>query len=396
MIEKIYHTVKKAIRREQLADPFTISMYRFSPYHACEHGCSYCDGRAEKYYVDGVFDRDIIIRENEPELLELELPKLRERAPIGIGSGVTDVYQPVEVNERLMRRCGNILADYDFPVHILTKSSLIIRDLDIWKQVNERSGFMVSVSLTFADDDVRRIFEPGASSVDERIEVLKVFKEAGCSAGVLLMPLLPGITDTDENIRGLLEKLKFIDLDYIIPSYLTLRPGRQKDFFFKVLSEHYPHLLERYHYLFGKELISGRPVYSYRQSFMKEIVPLFAGINTLTPHRVYRNRMPVYNEVFILLDHMRELYQHRGVDITHLRESTERYNAWVMEEKRFFNRRRSLPSGYIDSRLFEITESGELGVILSNERLTRFLEAVILERKVFSYTELKLRNTEKS
>ena len=106
--------------------------------------------------------------------------------------------------------------------------------------------------------------------------------------------------------------------------------------------------------------------------------------------------MPVYNEVFILLDHMRELYQHRGVDITHLRESTERYNAWVMEEKRFFNRRRSLPSGYIDSRLFEITESGELGVILSNERLTRFLEAVILERKVFSYTELKLRNTEKS
>ena len=106
MIEKIYRTVKKAIRREQLADPFTISMYRFSPYHACEHGCSYCDGRAEKYYVDGVFDRDIIIRENEPELLELELPKLRERAPIGIGSGVTDVYQPVEVNERLMRRCG--------------------------------------------------------------------------------------------------------------------------------------------------------------------------------------------------------------------------------------------------------------------------------------------------
>ena len=139
---------------------------------ACQHGCLYCDGRAEKYYVEGEFDRDIIIRSNLPEVLERELPKLREKGFVSIGSGVSDAYQPVEEQEKLMQKCAEILVQHPFPVTVLTKSALILRDIDLWTKVHERSGFMLVVSLAFADDELRSTFEPGAGTIEQRLTML--------------------------------------------------------------------------------------------------------------------------------------------------------------------------------------------------------------------------------
>ena len=103
-VHKHYRYVKKILRKNNLAGSFMCGRYSFSPYMACSHGCVYCDGRAEKYWVEGDFEKDIVVRKNLPELLSVELPKLRETATITIGSGISDAYQPPEIEEELMRR----------------------------------------------------------------------------------------------------------------------------------------------------------------------------------------------------------------------------------------------------------------------------------------------------
>ncbi len=390
MINKKYIQAKKAIRNNLFADVFTVSMYACSPYHACEHGCTYCDGRAEKYYVEGEFDKDIVIRQNLADLLRIELPKLREIAPITIGSGVTDVYQPVEREEELMRDCLEVLGKYNFPVHLLTKSPLVQRDLDLFKVLDRKGGFVLFVSLTFFQDRYRKIFEPYAGTVEERIETIRVFKEAGLKVGVLLMPLLPWISDTDENLLPLLVKLKKLDVDFVITASLTLRPGKQKELYFKVIRKHFPNLISNYENLYKKDLISGNPSYQFRKDFYKRISPLVKEFNPLVPHSLFRNRMPVYNEVLILLSHMVELYSMKEVNVGRLKMSLKLYRDWVENKKKYFNRRRSLPSDYIDEKLRSLIEFGELNSLFKNEKLCAFVTKIIIERLVFNYHTLEL------
>jgi DNA repair photolyase len=390
MINKKYMICKKAIRKNLYADAFTLSMYSFSPYHACEHGCIYCDGRADKYYVEGEFDKDIVIRQNLPKLLEVELPKLRENAPISIGSGVTDVYQPVEREEKLMRNCLEILGRYNYPVHLLTKSPIVLRDLDLFKQLHSKGGFTLFISLTFSEDEVRKIFEPKTGSVRERLETIRFFKKNGLRVGVLLMPLLPWISDTEKNITKLLVELKELEVDFIIPGSLTLRPGRQKELYFQIIEDFYPLLLEPYQELYKKNLVSGNPSYRYRKEFYKRIPLLLSGFNPLVPHSLFRNKMPVYNEVLILLSHMVELYSMKEVNVDRLKKSLSSYTVWVEREKKRFNRRRSLTADYIDEKLRSFIALGEFDNLIQNEKLESFLIKVINERYVFNYCTMEL------
>jgi DNA repair photolyase len=385
-----YVDIKTAIRKEALADTFSVSAYRCSPYGACAHACAYCDGRAEKYHVEGEFASDITVRQNLADVLARDLEKLREIAPIGIGSGITDAYQPIEEEERLMRRAAEILAERDFPVSLMTKSSLVLRDLDLWRRVNQRGGFILMVSLTFAEDGDREVFEPGASSVEERLEALRAFKEAGCAVGVLMMPLLPGISDTTENLVALADRLRPINPDFVMPGSLTLRPGRQKAHFFSVLARSYPELLERYRDLYAKELVSGNPSWAYRQDFARRVPGFFSEFNPLQPHRVYRDRMPIYNEIHVLMGHMAELYRDRGVDTRALEAAHGRYAQWITAEKRNFNRRRSLPPGTLDRTLTDLARGSGWEELLDNERLAAFLRRVIFDREVFDYLSLEL------
>jgi DNA repair photolyase len=255
--------VKGALRKAPLAEPFFASRYSFSPYMACGHGCAYCDGRAERYWVEGEFDRDIVVRTNIAECLDCDLAHARERAPVSVGSGISDAYQPVEERLGLMRGTAEILLRHRFPASVLTKSSLVRRDLDVWRAVNDEAGFTLSVSLVFADDGERAIFEPGASPVADRVAALRAFKEAGCGVGVYAMPLLPWIADSGEALRRLLDLCRAAGVDFVIPGGLTLRPGRQKDFFLARLAASHPELVPRYRELYGENRSSGagRPAY---------------------------------------------------------------------------------------------------------------------------------------
>lgn len=383
--------VKRAIRKGVFSDPFFANLYSISPYSGCEHACVYCDGRAEKYHVEGNFEQNITARMNLPELLDKELYAQRERGILQIGSGITDVYQPVEEKYRLTGACAEVLLNHHFPASVLTKSSLITRDLSLWSELNRKNGFTLLISMTTLDDSVRAVCEPGASSVQERLETIRLFREAGISVGVFMMPLLPGITDGESQIGALIAKLRDLRVDFVVPGYLTLRPGRQKDLYMKMVQQHAPGLTAQYDHLYMKNLVSGNPLYNYRVTSMNRCGTVIGtDLPMEFPHHIYRDRMPVYQEIALLLTHMKELYERRGVDVSSLKSAVKNYYRWAEQEKKRFNRRRSLHSDAIDENLLFLLRCGGFEEVIQNDRLHRFISSVVLERKIFNYCTLTL------
>lgn len=365
-------------------------MYALSPYMGCSHACVYCDGRAEKYHLDGDFAKNVKIRTNMDKLLQMELQKLRENAPIHFSSGISDIYQEHEKSYRLTGSCSEILSDYDFHVSVLTKSSLVLRDIDNWNKVNKRGGFTLQMSITTLDDSIRKIMEPGASSVYERLEAIKAYKDAGCSVGIYMMPMLPGLTDTEKNVDELITRLQELKVDYIMPGSLTLRPGRQKDFYMDVLSHSYPELKNSYTSIYRENRQSGMPSKSYINNFSSIIMNKFSEINTLPPHSYYRNTMPLYCELNILLEHMLQLYSYKNINVDNLVTAYKSIHKYLIEEKKNFNKKRSLKADHIDKNLIFLLKTDSFDNIIHNPKLTKFIKQVILERKIFNYQTLKL------
>lgn len=214
-------------------------------YRGCTHGCIYCDSRSKCYQMDHGFE-DIEVKENAPELLADALSRKRKKCMIGTGS-MTDPYLHLEQHLRLTRRCIEIIGQMGFGLSILTKSTGILRDLDLLKQIHQRSKCVVQMTLTTFDEELCKVLEPGVSTTRERVEALKIFRDNGIPTVVWLCPFLPFINDTEENIRGLLDycveaKVKGI-LCYGIG--LTLRDGN-REYFYQKLDQHFPGLKEKY------------------------------------------------------------------------------------------------------------------------------------------------------
>ena len=395
-------SVSRALRRAALVDAFTYSLYACAPYRGCGHGCTYCDGRAEKYYVERDFERDIVARTDLPQRLAAELPRLREWGPVSLGSGVTDAYQPCEGQLRLTRRLAEVLAAMPdhreeggmgpLPAVILTKSSAILEDLGLWSRINARAAALVLVSITSMDEDLRRIFEPGASPFGERLEVLRRFKVAGCLTGALVMPFLPGITDDVASMSSLFNELKVAGVDFALSGGLTLRPGRQKDYFFSVLREHRPDLVGFYRESFGEERPSGAPVWSVRAEQQRRIEQARqgSGLPWLMPHKAMRRLLLPHDELAIVFWQMGELYRARGVETQRLRQSAKRYEAWLKACRTEFRRRRSLPSGWLSLRLEQALESGEMASVLDNAKLTHFVKRLVRDGALLDHETLRL------
>jgi DNA repair photolyase len=387
--------VHAALRKSLLIDSFLCCRFSFSPYMACGHGCRYCDGRAERYWVEGDFERDIVVRQNLPQLLRRELPRLRERAPVGIGSGITDAYQPLERRQGLMRECAAILADHRFPVTVLTKSSLVCRDIDLWEKVNRGSSFILNMSIATLDETVRRRFEPGASPIAARLATLREFRNRGMSVGVMAMPLLPFISDGEQDIRALVSAMKEAGAAFVMAGGLTLRPGRQKDFFMTHLAEAYPSLIERYREIFAEERPSGACTRRYADGLAGRAAAAVrdAGVPFLLPHALYRERVPLYDELHLLLTHMAELYAARNVPVGGLKNAARRYSDWLLGKKRIFNRKRSMRQEELEEETRALFAADGARTLLENEKLAAFLRSVALERRVFDYITLSLSPT---
>jgi DNA repair photolyase len=384
--------VAKALRRSSLVDPFLCCRYSFSPYMACGHGCAYCDGRAERYWVEGDFERDIVTRTNIADVLREELSRLRERAPAAIGSGISDAYQPLEEQQGLMQDCAFVLADFRFPVTLLTKSSLVRRDIDIWEGVNRASSFILNLSIATLDESVRRRFEPRASSIEERLDTIRAFRARGIAVGVMAMPLLPFIGDAEADLRALLVAAKDAGAAFVTAAGLTLRPGRQKEFFLSRLAAAYPSLMPRYEEIYAEQRASGASTKNYQGQLANRIARACRAANLppLLPHALYRGRLPLYDEVYLLLRHMEDLYEARGVPISELKRAEGRYTHWLTARKKVFARRRSQRQEDLEEEARAAFDGDEGVALLGNAKLAAFLRSVARDRRILDYTTLSL------
>ncbi len=386
-INKKYVEIKSVLRKRATCETYFPAKYSFSPYRACEHSCKYCDGRSERYYIEGDFEKDIIIRKNLVDVLSLELEKNREFGLISIGSGVSDPYQGVEKDEKITRRALEAIYDKGFPCSIMTKSSLVKRDLDIIEKIDKKNGFYLMMSITSLDDKLGKIFEPNAPPFSKRIETLKIFKEKGLKIGVLAMPFLPHITDNRDNILSLFEKLKEINVDFIMPGGLTLRPGVQKETFMKTVYSYYPELTDKYLTLYGEERPSGTPLYSYAKILFDFLYKNILNLNipVEVPHYVYKGKFANYDETFILLNHLKDIYSRRGEDISRLNKSILLYEKLLSQWREILSKNRKTNYKVVEQKFVESIKNGELSRALQNDKLARFIKEAIVENKIFDY-----------
>ena len=377
--------VKTALRKGHLPDAFTSSLYAVSPYRGCGHGCLYCDGRAEKYYVEGDFATHIQARSELPERLASELPRIREhdrqgrRSLLSLGSGVTDVYQPVEADLGLTRRCVEVLADSAQPCLVITKSSHIQRDLDLWTKVARGPGMVLLMTIAQADDRIRQRFEPGASPLDERWETLQAFRNAGAATGVLAMPLLPGISDDEASLRQIYARASEIGVDYLMPGGLTLRPGRQKELYFAALEGLAPELGPRYRHIYGEDRASGNPVWEARKALQTRIEAVASGFDLpfLLPHRIHSRILPSYESLYLLFLQMEALWSDRPKEVPRLRQARERWGAWLTEKRSIFRRHRTFEPTWIDGMFGDLLTGTGLEAVLANDRLASWARKVV-------------------
>jgi len=194
---------------------------------------------------------DIEVKVNAPELLEAALRKKRKKCMISTGS-MCDPYMHIEARLACTRKCLEIIDRYGFGVVLLTKSNLILRDLDILTSINSKSKCVVQLTLTTWDEDLCRILEPTVCTTRERFEVLKIMNENGIPTVVWLDPILPFINDTEENLRGILEYCVRAKVYGIIcfGMGMTLREGN-REYFYSKLDEHFPGLRQKYHRKYG-------------------------------------------------------------------------------------------------------------------------------------------------
>ncbi|MBN2356105.1 radical SAM protein, partial [candidate division KSB1 bacterium] len=227
---------KSILRKQKKIDSWFISRYGMNLYRGCNHNCGYCDGRAESYRVAGEFGQDIEVKRNACEILRRELDPERRRKPIDsgyilLGGGVCDSYQPAEQKYLLAQNALMSLSHFSQPVHILTKSSLIERDQSLIKEIHQRKAAIVSMSFSSVDDRISRIFEPGVPSPSRRLQTLELFAKNSIPTGMFLMPVIPFITDTPEQITATIRAAINAGVRFIIFGTMTLKEGRQLDHF---------------------------------------------------------------------------------------------------------------------------------------------------------------------
>lgn len=246
-VQYVWYKPKKILNKHKHADSWFWDKYSAHPYIGCEHGCEYCYSREAKYsrYSDpDDFSKVIKVKENAPELLRKELSRVPKDITI-VGD-----YQPVEKETEISRKMLQVCLDLEFPVSLLEKSPLVLRDIDLIEEINRRSWAAVTFSIiTTKDDETRSLFEPGAPTVSSRFKAIKQFSDKGILAGVAFMPILPFIYDDDENLEAVVKATAEHGGKFVLAGGLTLA-SPQKEICYKILEEHFPDLVPKYDKLY--------------------------------------------------------------------------------------------------------------------------------------------------
>ena len=228
--------------------------HTINPYRGCTHACSFCFARPTHKYLDlnarEDFEREIVVKVNLPEVLRAELRRPSWKGElIALGTN-TDPYQWVEGRYRITRAVWEALLEARNPCSVLTKSPLLLRDLDLFRELNERTRFAASLSIPTLDEKAWRATEPATPSPRKRIEAVAALREAGIETGVLIAPLMPGINDSPAQVNEILELCGEAGATSIGGIALHLR-GEVRSIFFDWLRQYRPDLVPRYEKLYA-------------------------------------------------------------------------------------------------------------------------------------------------
>jgi DNA repair photolyase len=310
---------KSLLRISKKIDAWFVSRYHMNLYRGCGHNCVYCDGRAEKYAVEGEFGRDVRVKTNAVELLARELDPARRRKPLPrgfvcFGGGVGDSWQPVEQIYGLARRALELLAAQGRPIHVLTKSTLVERDLDLLESINRKSRALLSMSFSSVDADLSAFLEPGVSLPAERLRVLREAKARGIACGMFLMPVVPFLTDSAEEIERSIEAASENGLDYVVCAGMTLKPGRQEEYFLEAVGKRDPGLPERFRALYAQAGEYGWPGKDYASALSRRFFNACRKhkMPMRIPARLFKDWIEPDDYILCLLEYIDYLLSLRG------------------------------------------------------------------------------------
>lgn len=238
-----YIEAKSILSKIRQQDTFFGIAYNMNIYRGCQHSCIYCDTRSECYGIGDI--SKLAVKKNYFELLTQELSsKRKNRGTIGTGS-MNDPYMPVEKELQFIRKALAEIARQRFPVHIITKSDLVIRDTDIIKEISKIYA-AVSITITTPHDTLAKKIEPNAPASSNRFKALEHLATNGIYAGITLMPVLPYITDKEKDITTLIKRAKDCGASYIIPIFGTTMRKGSRDYYYTMLDKEFPGIRQQH------------------------------------------------------------------------------------------------------------------------------------------------------
>ena len=223
--------------------------YNMNIYRGCCHGCIYCDSRSACYGVEE-FDR-VRVKDDALRIIRDDLRRKVKPGLVGTGA-MSDPYNPFEEELLLTRRALELLWAYGFAASVTTKSPLVTRDIDLFREIGEQSPVLCMVTVTTPDDGLAALIEPHAPPPSQRLRAVGELSAAGIFAGVLLTPVLPFLTDSEENLLAMVEAVRETGARFLYTGLgMTLRMN-QRDYYYQRLEERFPGLAERYRKTYGE------------------------------------------------------------------------------------------------------------------------------------------------
>jgi len=229
---------------------FSMNLYR-----GCQHQCVYCDSRSQCYGIEDF--GDIHVKANALDLLDKELARKRTKGTIGTGS-MHDPYMPIEAELNMTGRALEIIARHRFPVHVTTKSDLVLRDLDALRAAGQ-VYVAVSFTVTTADDELCQKLEPGAPPASRRFRAMAALAAHGILTGVTMMPILPLIEDTEQNVREIVERAASSGAHYVLPMFGMTMRDRQRTYYYEALDRLFPGVRTKYERMYGDRYVCTSP-----------------------------------------------------------------------------------------------------------------------------------------
>jgi DNA repair photolyase len=274
---------KTLLSSSKRPDPWFGLKYTMNLYRGCQHRCIYCDSRSLCYGIED-FDGEVLVKANALELLRRELARKRVKGYIGTGS-MNDPYMPVERKLRVTGQALEIIAEFGFPVHVLTKSDLVLRDAETLQAIQQRSSAVVSFTITTPDDALARQVEPGAPSPSARFRAMAALASQGIRTGVVLMPLLPFLEDKPEAIVEIVTRAHDCGAAHVIPSFgVTLR-DRQRAHYYQELDWRFPGLSERYRQTFGERYFAPAAGATQLEALFEELIGRYDMQRNVAPYK---------------------------------------------------------------------------------------------------------------